>query len=245
MMPLRWLPILASLVLGACGGDQGVKTEAAKDSRADLYVQIAAEYYRLGEIEPALINARKALAMDPNSAQAHQVIATLYQQLKQPDLAEQHFRTALGLSPDDPYLLIAWGNFLCDRGDHAGAAAQYQNALATPLFRAPWLAETRAGICARRAGNPVQAEQSLRRALAAKPGFAPALLEMADLEQDQGRHRSARSYLERYFRSGVGGPRPLALGIRIERALGSASGARRYEDLLRQNYPDSPELQSL
>ena len=237
--------LIASLLLTACAGDKGVRSDNPQGRPGDLYVQIAAEYYRLGEIEPALNNAQKALAEDPDHAQAHNVIATIHQQLRQYDEAERHFRIALGLTPNDPYLLMAWGNFLCDRNDFAGAAAQYQQALNNPLFNAPWVAETRAGICARRAGQAATAEQALRRALSANPGYVPALLEMGELEYDQGRQRSAKGYLERYLAAGGRGARPLLLGVRIERALGSRPGAARYEKLLRQNYPDAPEIQSL
>jgi type IV pilus assembly protein PilF len=240
-----WAALTMTLFLAACGGDKGVKSDGPQASPGDLYVQIAAEYYRLGEVEPALKNAQKALEEDPNNAQAHNVIATIYQQLRQPELAEQHFRTALGLAPNDPYLLMAWGNFLCDRGDYAGAAAQYQQALANPLFNAPWMAETRAGICGRRAGQTASAEQALRRALSANPGYAPALIEMAELEHAQGRNPSAKSYLERYLAAGGRGPKALLLGVRIERALGARPAASRYEKLLRENYPDAPEVQSL
>jgi type IV pilus assembly protein PilF len=240
-----WAALVTTLLLVGCGGDKGVKSDASQVSPGELYVQIAAEYYRLGEVEQALKNAQKALEEDPNNAQAHNVIATIYQQLRQPDQAEQHFRTALGLTPNDPYLLMAWGNFLCDRGDYAGAAAQYQQALANPLFNAPWVGETRAGICARRAGQNGVAEQALRRALSANPSHAPALIEMAELEQVQGHNASAKSYLDRYLAAGGRGPKPLLLGVRIERALGSRQGASRYEKLLRQNYPDAPEVLSL
>jgi len=242
---MRLALLLICLTMAACGGKQGDKDEGTQVSPGELYVQIAVEYYRLGEVEPALKNARKALAEDPDYAQAHNVIATIYQQLKQPDQAEEHFRLALGLTPDDPYLLMAWGNFLCERGDDAGAASQYQQALANPLFKAPWVAETRAAICLRRAGNVIAAEAALRRALTANPTYPPALLEMAELEQVQGRSRSAKSYLERYLAAGGRGAKPLLLGVRIERVLGSRQGASRYEKLLRQNYPDAPEIQSL
>lgn len=241
----RWAALAMTLLLAACGGDKGVKSDAPQTSPGELYVQIAAEYYRLGEVEPALKNAQKALEEDPNNAQAHNVIATIYQQLRQPEQAEQHFRIALGLAPNDPYLLMAWGNFLCDRGDYAGAAAQYQQALANPLFNAPWMAETRAGICGRRAGQTASAEQALRRALSANPGYAPALIEMAELEHAQGRNPAAKSYLERYLAAGGRGPKALLLGVRIERALGARPAASRYEKLLRENYPDAPEVQSL
>ena len=241
----RWAALAMTLLLAACGGDKGVKSDSSQLGPGELYVQIAAEYYRLGDIEPALKNAQKALEEDPNNAQAHNVIATIYQQLRQPEQAEKHFRTALGLAPNDSYLLMAWGNFLCDRGDYAGAAAQYQQALANPLFNAPWMAETRAGICGRRAGQIAGAEQALRRALSANPGYAPALIEMAELEHAQGRNPSAKSYLERYLAAGGRGPKALLLGVRIERALGSRQSANRYEKLLRQHYPDAPEVLSL
>jgi type IV pilus assembly protein PilF len=205
-------------------------------------VRIAAEYYRLGDIEPALRNAQKAVEEDSGSAQAHNVLATIYQRIEQNDLAEQHFREALSLAPQDAYVLTAWGNYLCARGRYAEAQQAFDKAISNPLFSAPWAAQTRAGICYRRAGNTASAESRLRQALTSNPRYAPALAEMARLDYDRARYKSARGYVERCFQAGGYTADMLLLAMRVERKLGSRKRARAYQDLLEKNYPDAPEV---
>jgi len=244
---LRVLSItfFASLLLGACATGNKEMGTSKKESPGDLYVRIAAEYYRLGEIEPALQNAQQALKEDSNNAKAHNVLATIYQRLEQKELAEKHFHAALQLAPEDSYTLTAWGNFLCEQRRFSEAAAQYKKALENPLFNAPWIAETRAGSCARKAGQSAKAEQHLRRALSANPRYPAAVYEMAELQYAQGRYKSARNYLDRLFKMRGYTPKSLLLGVRVERKLGSNKRARNYEKLLRKRFPDAPEILSL
>jgi type IV pilus assembly protein PilF len=237
--------LAAALILGACATGKKELETSQDGSPADLYVRIAAEYYRLGDIESALKNAQKALEEDEGNAQAHNVTATIYQRLQQDQLAEKHFRAALRLAPQDPYTLTAWGNYLCEKRKFSEAGAQYNKALANPLYNAPWVTETRAGICARKAGQSGKAEQHLRRALTANPRFGAALYEMADLDYSQGRYKSARGYLERLFKVQGYAPKSLQLAVQVERKLGSRKRARGYEKLLRTRFPDSPEILSL
>jgi type IV pilus assembly protein PilF len=236
--------LAAALVLSACAGNKKLAAPEG-ESPGELYVRIAAEYYRLGDIEPALKNAEKALELDKNNPQAHNVLATIYQQLEQDELAEKHFRQALGLAPKDSYTLTAWGNFLCEQRKYSEAQTQFEKALANPLFTAKWMTETQSGVCARRAGQSGKAEQHLRRALTANPRYDRALYEMADLEYSAGRYKSARGYLERFFKARGYTPRSLLLGIKIERRLGARKRARGYEKLLRTRFPDTPEILSL
>jgi type IV pilus assembly protein PilF len=158
------------------------------------------------------------------------------------DLAERHFQAALRLAPEDPYTRTAWGNFLCEGKRYADAQAQYEKALANPLFNAPWLALTSAGTCSRSAGDTLKAEQYLRRALTANPRYYPALLEMADIDYARGRYKSARDYLERYFKARGYSAKALLLASRVERSLGARKRARAYEQALRKNFPDAPEV---
>jgi len=237
--------LVAALLLTACASGNKELGISKEESPGDLYVRIAAEYYRLGEIEPALQNAQKALEADSDNAQAHSVLATIYQRLEQGELAEKHFRTALRLAPKDPYALTAWGNYLCDKGKYSEAGAQYEKALSNPLFNAPWIAHTQAGACARKAGQRSKAEEHLRRALSANPRYTAALYEMAELNYAQGRYKSARNYLDRLFKMRGYTPKSLLLGVRVERKLGSRKRARNYEKLLRKRYPDAPEVLSL
>ena len=235
--------IAAGLLLSACAGGGAREVDVAEgESPADLYVRLAAEYYNRGETETALRKIQKGLEEDDGNAQAHNVIATIYQRLDRDDLAEKHFRTALDLAPNDPYVLTAWGNFLCEKRAFAKAEAQYQKALKNPLYKAPWVTLTRAGVCSRSAGKTRLAEEHFRRALSINPAHYPALLQMAELDYAQGRYQSARHYLERHFKVRGYTPGSLLLAARVERKLGARKRARTYEQLLRKKYPDAPEV---
>jgi len=59
---------------------------------------------------------------------------------------------------------------------------------------------TNLGICARHSSNGNQAETYFRRALNTNPGFGSALAALANLDYSRGRYRSARAYLDRYFK---------------------------------------------
>lgn len=251
---LGWLlPLIAAThLLTACGsgnvrdsdatGDLGTTRE---ESPGDLYVKLAAEYLKQGQTETALRKANKALEEDPKNAQAHNVIALIYQRLGEKRRAEEHHRKALSLEPKDPYVNNAYANFLCGQRKFSEAEAQYKKALANPLYRTPWIAMTNMGTCAKRSGNTGKAETHFRQALSANTSFGPALAALADLDYSRGQYKAARSSLDRYFKVARPTPQVLLLAVRVERKLGARKRAGTYAQMLRKNYPNSNEALQL
>jgi len=219
--------------------------EGGKESPGDLYVQLAVEYLRQGQTDTALVKAEKALSEDPNNAKAHIVIAGIYQRLGKGQLAEEHLRKAVSLQPNDPYVLNAYASYLCERHQFTEAESQYKKALANRLYSTPWVTMTNMGTCAKRSGSSQKAETYFNQALSAKPTFAPALAAMADLDYSRGRYKSARSYLDSYFKVARPTPQVLLLAVRVERKLGSRKRASTYAQLLRESYPSSREARQL
>lgn len=249
----RFAPLLAALpLLAACAGS-GVRDNDATgslgtsqdESPGDLYVKLAVEYLKAGQTETALRKAHKALEEDGDNAQAHSVVALIYQRLGQDQLAEKHFRKAVSLKPKDPYVLNAYASFLCDRRKFSEADAQYQKALANPLYPTPWVAMTNRGTCAKRGGNSSKADSHFRQALTANPSFGPALAALAELDYGRGNYKSARSHLDRYFQVSQPIPQVLLLAVRVERKLGSRKRASTYAQMLRKDYPGSREALQL
>jgi len=156
-------------------------------------------------------------------------------------LAEEHFRTAVDLGPEDPYVLNAYASFLCHRGRFTSARLRYRQAWRDPRYATPWVAMTNLGTCARQSGDLRTAEIYFRRALSANPRFGAAIAALADLDYSRGRYRSATDRLDRYLRVAQPTPRVLLLAVRIERKLGARARAATYADMLRTRYPDSPE----
>jgi type IV pilus assembly protein PilF len=240
------------VLLAACGHEAVRSNDATgelgtgrADSPADVYVAMAAEYYKRGQLEVALQRAKHAIEVDSNNGRAHYMLALLYQKLGENGLAEQQFSEAARLEPKNPDIRNAWGTFYCSQNKQSEAESQFKTALENPLYSTPEVALTNAAICASRGGDRAKEEEYLRRALAANPAFPPALSEMADLEYQRGKYKAAQGLLDRYIQVAPPSPQMLLLGVRVERKLGATRKAATYAQLLRKNFPHAPEVLAL
>lgn len=242
--------LLLCLALAGCAHKETKGTDSAlgldaENSPGDLYVAMAAEYYRLGQLEPAVRRAEQAVKEDPKNPRAHYILAVIYGQIGQHQRADEAFKQALELSPNNADIRNAYGTYHCGQKRYGEADAQFAKALENPLYATPWVAMTNTGICAASAGNATKAEAQYRKALAANPRFGPALLRMAEIETKRGDAKAAKTYLDRYFQANSPTPQALALAIRTERKLGNKTGAATYEQVLRKSFPNAPETLEL
>lgn len=238
------------LSLASCGQPLPREAEntialADQSSPADLYAALAGEYYKLGQLDVALQQANKAIAADQQNPRGYYMIALIYERTGQSALAEANFKQALERAPKNSDVLNAYGNFFCTQRRFPEAQAQFAKAIENPLYGTPWIAMTNAGTCSASAGNVKQAEADYRRALGASPQFGPALMKLADLELKRDNAKGAKTLLDRYFKTNAPEPQVLLLAVRTERALSNAKAAATYEQLLRQRYPDAPEIRDL
>jgi type IV pilus assembly protein PilF len=253
ILGLRPLNLLVLVLLGGCATQGQIQERDATgdlgsikgESPAKIYVEMGIAYLREGQPAVALQKLKKAIAIDPANANAHNVIAILYERLDKQELASEHYARAVQLQPQDPFIRNARGSFFCNQGQYQEAEAEYQSALSNPLYPTPWVAMTNAGLCAERSGDLVKAENYYRRALSANDAYFQALYQMAELSLQQGNYLSARGYLERY--NAVADPTAgsLWLGVQIESRLGDFGKARDYQRLLLEKFPDAPEVQLL
>jgi type IV pilus assembly protein PilF len=225
--------------------DLQVEMGAARESPADLYVNMAAAYLQRGQIDAAMARAKRAVREDRGSARAHYMLAIVYQRLGEREQAEKAFHKAVQIDARNPDYRNAWGVVLCKQQRYQEADEQFRRALDKPLYATPEVALANAADCARRAGDPVAAERYWRQALEKNPAFAPALLGMAEQSFAKGEMQSARDYMSRYSRAGQARPKALLLAARIERELGNQAGAKALENSLRQRFPDAPEIMEL
>jgi type IV pilus assembly protein PilF len=216
-----------------------------KERLAELRMALGAGYMQEGALDIALKELQESLELNPRSAAAHATMALLQLQLGKPQAAEEHYRRALKLAPSDPEIHNNYGVYLCSQGRPREADAQFRCAIANPLYRTPAMAYTNAAECALRHGGGPRVETDLLTASQLDPSFAPASLLLAELSLDKGDARAARAHLERYTRSAGQTPAGLALGIRVETALGDLDRAASYRLLLKNRFPDSPEAREL
>ncbi len=220
----------------------GLSQDEKAPSAADVYVKMSIAYLQRGKIDVALAKVKRGLELDPASADANNIIALIYERLGETSLAEQHYKKALDLNSNDPFILNAYGSFLCKQKRYQEANKHFMAALKNALYPTPEVALTNAGICSMRQGNIDQAETYYRQALRVNSKFPTALQQMVKISVEKNNYLSARGYLQRYIEVGQHTAETLWLGIRIERELGDLDTLASYELLLRAKFPDSEEM---
>jgi len=243
--PMRILIAIVALGLGAgCVTSSSVSSQGAEDAAlANLNLGVA--YLRQGRPEVALANLQEALEYDPRLMAAHSTIAIVYEQLQQPALAEEHYRRAMQLGPEDGSAANSYAVFLCRNGRWTEAERYFRRAADSPRYPTPEAALTNAGVCARGAGDLAAAERYLREALTRNDGFPDALYNMADLSYQSQDYLAARAFTQRYLSGAAGSPEILLLCVRVERQLGGDDAAAQCAAQLRTGFPNSAEVTQL
>ena len=222
------------LVLFAQGcaqnNDMGRKGDPIKASQ--IYAELGLGYLQEGEVERAISKLERALELNKKNAPAHHYLAEAYKQLNDPELAEQHFKKAVALAPNDASILNNYGAFLCSQSRIDDAEKYFLKAAQTPRYRTPELAYENAALCAMRADDKTRAETYFRKALSLMPNLPKSLFYMAQLSYDKGDYLRARAFLQRLEKARAMTEQALRLGIKVETALGDSAAAARYRQAL-------------
>ncbi len=233
---------LTILLLQACVAVDPQQTQNEKASTVN--VQLGIGYLQQNKLELASEKLTKALRQDPKSAAAHNAYAILQERLQQFELAEYHYEQATRLDPDDSQAANNFGTFLCRQGRERDAEEYFIQAIRNPLYRTPEYAYTNAAICLKKIGQTEDALEYLRKALAAKSDFAPALLAMGDMMYEAEDYQSARLYIDRYHLVARPSAKSLWLAIQNTLQLDSRADVSELVQQLEKDFPDSKEYQS-
>ena len=223
--------------------------KASPDEIARANINLAAEYFRLGRLEPALNSAKKAIAADPESITGNSLIALIYQRLDQPGLAEEYFSTAVELVAEDTseYGVIHnnYGVFLCQNNRLLDADESFSKAANNKLYQTPQDAFENAGLCAINGGRWEMAEEHFRKALKLAPKKPRSLIGMAKIQYNAKKYLLSRAYLQRYHAVSKGNAASLLLALKVERELSADNEVKRLKKELQTRFPESEEAKSL
>lgn len=221
---------------------QQAPTPASADERARAHTELAASYLQIGRYAVALQEVDEALKADSKYVPAHHIHGLIYMQLGEDAKAEKAFKRALRLSPDDSEANNSYGLFLCDRKREKEALPYFMTAVKNPLYATPQDSFVNAGICARRAGDDVAAQQYFERALAVRPNEPRALANLVQMHFDHKQFYLAKEKLDTFMQQAKNpDPGILWLGARIENVLGDRAAVMSYGTQLTDKYPASRE----
>jgi len=216
--------------------------ESDGSKRARVRMELAAGYYGRGQMTTALDQVKLALIADPKLAEAYNMRGLIYANLGDDKLAEDSYRRALQLAPQDADSMQNYGYFLCQQKRYPEANAMFDQALAVPRYRDPartWLTK---GVCLAFAGQFAESEAALSRGHAIEPGNAAISVNLSEVLYKRGDYERARFYIRRVNAiPALQGPQTLWLAARIEQRMGNRTGAEEFGTQLRQRFPESLE----
>jgi type IV pilus assembly protein PilF len=220
-------------------------TPASDEDAAMANLSLGAAYVRQGRPDLAVEALERAIRIAPRMADAHSTLAIAYDQLNNPELAENHYRRATELDTANSSAANSYAVFLCRQRRWNDAEQFFLRAVENPRYPTPDVALTNAGICARDAQDLSKAEQYFRSALARNDAAPGALVGMMELAYDNANYLGARAFMQRYMASQNATAPVLWMCVRIERELNNPSEAQVCEARLIDEFPESPEAETL
>ena len=230
---------LAALTLASCASSPPSDETSKARRAAETNTELGRQYIARGEYEVALDKLKRAIAHDKTYAPAHTVLAFLYENLNDDEMAGKEYREAVRYDPDAGPVNNNYGAFLCSQNKWREAERYFETALKDPFYATPELATTNAGLCALGAGDLDKADKYLRQSIEYDANLPEALLGLGNLNYQQAQYLRARAFLQRYEAVAPHTAESLELAYRIERELGDEQAAERYRRELIQSFPNS------
>ncbi|MBI3346013.1 MAG: type IV pilus biogenesis/stability protein PilW [Burkholderiales bacterium] len=252
----RLLTVLTAVLLAACAStgtaptaEREIKTDSDQtdgDRRAAIRLELAQGYFSRGQFNTALDELKLALQSKPDMREAVNLRGLIYGAMGENQLAEEAFRRALVVYPNDPDTLHNYGWFMCQQKRWETADSLFDQALAQSTYRAPARTLLAKGVCEARAGRMLVAEKTLSRAFELDPGSPAVAINLSEVLYRNRELERARFYVRRVNAQPEQiNAQSLWLQLRVERKMGNAAQVEDLALQLRRKYPQSPETQSL
>ena len=212
-----------------------------KANAADLNYQLGARYYRNGNYELARDRLLLSIELNPKNAVAHYTLALTYEQLENLRLATDSYEKAVKVAPRDFNVQNAYAVFLCNYEHFDEAREHFDRAINVNENDNSESTMTNAGVCMMQKPDNALAEKYFRQALARKPNYGEALLQLSVLKFSIEDYLGARAFLQRYLSANVPTASVLYLGVRIEEQLGDDRARTDFSNQILREFPQSVE----
>lgn len=231
------------LLLGGCvtteTGD-GPKA-GTQQQRLQAYLELARGYLEKRDFANARRPLENALRVDPTSAEAHVLMATVDLANGDKELADKQYREALRYDPKNSMAQNNYGTFLFSEGRYKEAAQHLKVAVNDTSYPRRAQAYENLGLTQLKLNQAPDAEQSFLRALMLSKVQPRSAFELADLYFKAGDIPRAKQYFDQFNSLAQPTARSLWLGVRLSRVLGDQDQLASYALALKNLFPDSPE----
>ncbi len=226
------------------------RTTASDESdvqrRARIRMELAASYFAQGQMTTALDEVKQALAAVPELTEAYNLRGLIYAALGDERLAEESYKRAIQINPQDGDTLHNYGFFKCERQRYAEADDLFTRATQVSGYRSVSRTLLLQGVCQARSGDLALAEKTLTRAYEVDAGNPAIGMNLADVLYRRGEYERARFYVRRVNgQPELQNAESLWLAARVERKLGNESGMRDLAQQLRDRFPQARETEAL
>ena len=232
---------IISILCGCVTSTTETRHFEESDEAAGHNYQLGVQYFRKGNYGLARDRLIRSLDFDPKMAPTHSMLALTYVQLSNTRLATEHFDLAVRYGPNDQDVRNTYAVFLCGQGDYDEARKQFDRAINIRENDNPELMMSNAGVCMAKKPDFELAERYFRQAIARRPNYGEALIQLAALKHRTEDNLTARAFLQRYLAFNEASAAVLYLAIQIETELGMNREATDYLNRLLRDFPDSPE----
>lgn len=263
-MMVSVLPAMLMLGLNACGTSgmsnpddssptpgnvvipkTNTKDETEQRRRARLRLELGISYYQQRKYAIALEELKQSTEIDSNYPDPYSVLGLTYMDLGDKRQAEEAFQKGLSLDRNHSDLNLNYGWFLCQNGREKESIPRFVAVARNPLYSAPVKPLQNAGICAIKMNDRKMGEQFLMAAYDTDPNSPVALYHLANFNLQKADLTKARFFINRLHSLYEKTAQTLWLNIKIERAANAADKVAELSKQLRENFPVSPEADSL
>ncbi len=209
--------------------------------RARLRLELASGYFEQGQTNVALDEIKQALIADPTFVEAYNLRGLVYMRLNDVPLAEDSFKRALALSPRDAGVAHNYGWFLCQQGRYPESMQLFGRAISNPTYVGQSKSLMTQGICQLRAGQRLEAEQSLTKSYELDAGNPLTGYNLASLLFERGELVRSQFYIRRLNNSELANAETLWLGVKIEQRLNNNEAVQQLAGQLKKRFGQSKQ----
>ena len=209
------------------------------EEAAKTRVSLGLTYLQNNNYTQAKKNLDKALEFNPRSADVQFAMAYYYQLVGDNLRAEEYYKTAIDIAPDNGDIANSYGAFKCQNGEYEQAKIYFFNAINNRLYANAAQTYENLALCAQSQGRLDEAIGYFQDALKHQPARGKSLFLLSELYMVSEQWALAESTLRKYERVAKVTPDSLWLAYEIAKGKGDLETANGYGEMMMSLYPES------